>query len=69
MTTLTIAIDGMTCGHCLRTVDGALRSLPGVSVEHLKVGSATVTFDETVIDQERIAQAIEDAGYGVLQMR
>jgi copper chaperone len=69
MTRMTIAIDGMTCGHCLLSVDGALRALPNVQVEHLKVGSATVSFDETVTSADRITKAIEDAGYGVLQLQ
>jgi copper chaperone len=67
MTKKTISIHGMTCGHCLRTVDAALRALPGVTIEHLKVGSATVSFDESVIAEDRIDRAIEDAGYHVLQ--
>ena len=67
MTTTTLAIDGMTCGHCLRSVDRALRALPGVTIDHLKVGSATISYDDPSMTRERIAQAIEDAGYRVLQ--
>jgi copper chaperone CopZ len=48
-------------------VDRALRALPGVRIDHLKVGAATISYDEASVTRERIAQAIEDAGYHVPQ--
>lgn len=69
MTTQTIEIGGMTCGHCMKRVQDALLAVPGLKVEQVRVGSARVTFDETELDGSRIAQAIEGAGYGVLQVR
>ncbi len=69
MTKQTIEIGGMTCGHCLRQVQAALTSLPGVTIDAMRVGQATVTFDETTTDAGTIAKAIEDAGYAVLQTR
>lgn len=63
MTTLTLSISGMTCGHCLRTVDAALRAVPGVTVDHLKVGSARLTIDETTTSTEHVIRAVEEAGY------
>ena len=65
MTKMTISISGMTCGHCLRSVDGALRSLADLNIDHLKVGSATVSFDETRLSTEQIVAAIAKAGYQV----
>lgn len=67
MTKTTFSVDGMTCGHCLQTVDRALRALPDVSVERIAVGSATVSFDESRTTTDRIASAIEGAGYRVLR--
>jgi copper chaperone CopZ len=45
--------------------------VPGIIVEQVKVGSATVVFDEAaaLVDDSVIAQAIEQAGYQVLQAR
>lgn len=67
MTQQVIEIGGMTCGHCMSRVREALSALPGVTVDRMKVGQATVTFDESATDAATIEQAIEDAGYDVLQ--
>jgi len=69
MTTQTFEIDGMTCGHCMQRVQDALRGIAGVTVEQVRVGAARVRYDETTLDPSVIAQAIEGAGYRVLQAR
>lgn len=66
MTTQTIEIGGMTCGHCLRMVQQALTSLEGVKLDELRIGKAVVTFDEATISAEAVAEAVRDAGYEVL---
>lgn len=66
MTTQTIEIGGMTCGHCLRTVEKALTSLDGVKLDDLRIGKAVVTFDETKLSSDAVAEAVRDAGYDVL---
>ena len=60
----TIAITGMSCGHCVAGVKRALAGVDGVEVQEVKVGSATVAYDPRAVAPERIAQAIEDEGYG-----
>ena len=60
----TIAITGMSCGHCVAGVKRALSEIEGLEVKDVKVGSATVGYDPTEITPERIAQAIEAEGYG-----
>lgn len=59
----TIAIQGMSCGHCVASVKGALGRLDGVQVQEVKMGSATVEYDPRAVTPERIAQAVEDEGY------
>ena len=66
MTTQTLEIGGMTCGHCLRMVKQALDGMSGVSLDDLRIGKATVTFDETEVSADKIAEAVRDAGYEVL---
>jgi copper chaperone len=65
MERVTINIAGMSCGHCVGAVTKALKQLGGVQVEQVTVGSATVAYDPDVNSAERIARAIEDAGYEV----
>lgn len=66
MTTETLTIGGMTCGHCLQAVKQALSGLEGVTTKDLRVGRATVSYDEAAVPAGRIAEAIREAGYEVL---
>ena len=59
----TIAIQGMSCGHCVAAVKGALEGLNGVDVQEVKVGSARVAYDPETVTARQIAQAIEGEGY------
>jgi copper chaperone len=57
-----LAIDGMSCGHCVSAVKQALADVPGVTVQSVEIGSATVeTGDPAPIDAMKLA--VEDAGY------
>lgn len=66
MTRQAIRIGGMTCGHCVGRVSAALKALPGVSVETVNVGSATVSYDEAAMGPSQVMRAIKDAGFDVL---
>ena len=63
METLGISIDGMSCGHCVSAVKAALSKVAGVTVDEVKIGSATMSYDPARTSPAAIAQAIEDAGY------
>ena len=67
MSKMTMTIGGMTCGHCVGAVSGALKSLEGVDVERVSVGKATLTYDEAKLSPSQIAQAVEEEGYTVLK--
>lgn len=59
----TLQIDGMTCAHCVRAVEDALREIPGVQVERVTVGSATVAHDAARVPTSALRDAVRDAGY------
>lgn len=65
MDRVTMNINGMSCGHCVSAVKGALAALDGVQVEQVTVGQATVSYDPAATSAERIAQAVADEGYTV----
>ena len=67
MDRITINISGMSCGHCVGAVKKALESVDGVDVEQVGVGTATVSYDPTATSPARIAEAIEDEGYAVVE--
>jgi copper chaperone CopZ len=60
----TLSIDGMSCGHCVKAVSQALRKLPGVDVEQVAIGSATVAYDPSATSLDEIVDAVSDEGYG-----
>jgi copper chaperone len=59
----TIAIQGMSCGHCVESVKRALGQLAGVEVEEVSIGSARLRYDPLAISPREIGAAIEAAGY------
>ncbi|MGI5893568.1 MAG: heavy metal translocating P-type ATPase [Candidatus Merdivicinus sp.] len=63
-----LKIEGMMCEHCVNRVLQALESLDGVKAEvSLENGTANVTVPETV-SNEQLKNAVEDAGYTVLDI-
>jgi copper chaperone len=63
MEQLHLVIEGMTCQHCVRAVDGRLRKTPGVEVTQVTIGSADVRYDPARTNVDDIAEAIADEGY------
>ncbi|MCX6145007.1 MAG: cation transporter [Ignavibacteriales bacterium] len=63
MKTHEFAIQGMSCGHCVMHVKKALSELNGLNIKNVEIGKVIVEFDETVVTKQRIAKAIEEAGY------
>jgi copper chaperone len=60
---LDLEIEGMSCGHCVAAVSEALRELPGVTVEAVRIGSAAVSYEPDRVSLDEILLAVEDAGY------
>lgn len=62
--TLTLDVDGMSCGHCQQAVEDALASVDGVDAVEVALdeGRADVTTDAET-DTDALVAAVEDAGY------
>jgi copper chaperone CopZ len=69
MTTTTIGITGMTCGHCVSAVRSELSELPGVEtvdVDLVNGGVSTATITSSApLDTASIDGAVTEAGYTV----
>ncbi|MCL4813305.1 MAG: heavy-metal-associated domain-containing protein [Vicinamibacteraceae bacterium] len=63
MMTVQLAIDGMSCGHCVARVKKALEQVPGATVADVAVGSATVEIDPARTSADALVKAVDDAGY------
>ncbi|NDU77674.1 heavy metal transporter [Actinomadura sp. DSM 109109] len=64
MSTATYTVSGMTCGHCVSSVTEEVEQIAGVTGVDvdLQTGRVTVT-SENPLDDARIRDAVEEAGY------
>ena len=63
MENLKISIEGMHCGGCFNRVNGALKAIPGVTVEDVQVGSAALTIDPAQTSAVKIAESLKAIGF------
>ena len=63
MDQMTLAIDGMSCGHCVKAVTEALERVQGVRVEAVRIGSARVSYDAAQTSPGEILDAVNEEGY------
>lgn len=68
MNEVIISVEGMSCGHCKATVEGALVKLDGVaSAEvNLTLKNVVVSYDSTKVEEAALKNEIEEAGYEVV---
>ena len=60
------AVRGMTCAACVRQVERALDTVPGVAVARVDLASGTATVEGDFVSFERLRAAVEDAGYDLV---
>lgn len=65
MSTATLYVPDIHCGHCKSAIEGALSALDGVRSAEVSVDDRTVTvdYDEGAVDLSRIEEAIVEQGY------
>jgi P-type Cu+ transporter len=68
--TIDLPITGMTCASCVRTVERALSKQEGVMTVNVNLATekASVTYLPGAIRRQNMVQAVEKAGYGVLDL-
>ncbi len=67
MASISLNVEGITCGGCEKSIRNALLERAGVnevSASH-ETGVVAIDFDDTQIQQDQLKQAIEDAGFDV----
>lgn len=65
MARTTLNVSGMTCTHCVHSVQTALEQLAGVRSARvdLEHGRATVDYDDGKTSPREMTTAVADAGY------
>ena len=60
-------VSGMSCGHCVKAVEGSVGALNGVKEVNVQLseGKVEIHFDSTVVTLEAIKDIIDDQGYDV----
>lgn len=63
----TLNVTGMSCGHCVKTIEDNVGKLDGVkSVQvNLEAGTVDVEFESSQIGTKQISDTIEDQGFDV----
>jgi copper chaperone CopZ len=69
---ITLKIDGLTCGHCVASVTEELQEIAGVSAVEvdLVVGatSTATVATETQVENSAFEAAISEAGYNLVSI-
>lgn len=67
MQTVTLAISGMTCGGCVRSVTNVLKALDGVTKAEvsLEKRSAVVDYDSGKVEIDQLKRSVMEAGFEV----
>ncbi|NHC40139.1 copper chaperone CopZ [Bacillus sp. MM2020_1] len=67
MEKVTLNVQGMSCGHCVKAVEGSVVALNGVSSVKVdfKAAKVDVEFNNQEVSLEKIKETIDDQGYDV----
>lgn len=61
-----LKVEGMSCGHCVKSVEDALKNVGAAGTVDLSAKTITVQYDESKLNLDAIKTAIEDQGYDVV---
>ncbi len=64
---VTLSVPDISCEHCVKTVNGALSTLPGVEAVSTDIPTKSVhlRYDSSQLSMEQIETTLDDAGYTV----
>ena len=67
MEKVTLNVQGMSCDHCVKAVEGSVGKLNGVSTVkvNLKANTVDVEYNNEVVTLATIKETIDDQGYDV----
>lgn len=69
MEQITLKVEGMSCGNCVKAIETNVGELEGVSdvAVSLDDKEVQVDFDPTAATADKIAEEIEDSGFDVVK--
>lgn len=66
MKIITLNVSGMSCQHCVNSIEGELKKLGATGKVDLTNNTVEVQFDETKLTESQINEVIENQGYEVV---
>ncbi|MNC71332.1 Copper chaperone CopZ [compost metagenome] len=66
MKSVTLNVEGMSCNHCVKSVEGAVSGLGAQAKVDLANKKVEVEYDDAKLTVEAIKEAIEDQGYDIV---
>ena len=63
MSRVTLHVEGMSCGHCLKAVNQAIAAVPGATVVSVQIGRAVVDTGPEGPTPDQLVAAVDEAGY------
>ncbi|EKN69845.1 copper chaperone copper-ion-binding protein CopZ [Neobacillus bataviensis LMG 21833] len=67
MEKITLNVQGMSCNHCVKAVEGSVGALNGVAAVkvNLKAATVDVEYNQQQVSLDQIKETIDDQGYDV----
>ena len=67
MENVTLNVTGMTCGHCVKAVEGSVGALNGVNEVKVSLADAqvAVSYDAAQVSVAQLKETIEEQGFDV----
>lgn len=65
MESITLGVDGMSCGGCVLSVERALQAVKGVERARADLQRREAVVEGQKLDRVALEQALQDAGYDV----
>ncbi|WP_080848184.1 copper chaperone CopZ [Cytobacillus gottheilii] len=67
MENATLKVNGMSCGHCVKSIQGSVGDLQGVNnvKVHLAEGNVDIEYNSSEVSASKIKETIEEQGYTV----
>ncbi|NGM85071.1 heavy-metal-associated domain-containing protein [Paenibacillus sp. 7124] len=66
MANVVLNVEGMSCGHCVSSVEKAVGNLGASAKADLASKTVAVDYDDRKLSVDAIKEAIEDQGYDVV---
>ena len=62
-----LSVPDVSCEHCVRAINGALKDLPGIEKVDTDIPTKTVQlrYDPTKISLDKVEAVLDDVGYVV----